>query len=211
MTTVFGRPDSVRDASTTDRRPLIPPVAARRVVTVGLQMIAATICVAFLSVAYADNEVPPQTAKDVVANYFVHLNSGDVQAMDALFFKIPEIESNEEDWLKLIEHTAQIVKNEQSAWDVVCSKELSKTAVVIINQVLKHGKKHGDPDAVYLIKENNRWLISPDLIAYGARKEMETFLGNTYRSERYMLKRWVVGEIRGLTTECSEQSAQAGH
>jgi hypothetical protein len=204
MTTVFGRPDSMQDTSTTDRRLLNPPDAGCRVVMAFLQMIAAVICIAFLSVADADNEVPPQTAKEVVADYFVHLNSGDVQSMDALFFKIPYIESNKEDWLKLIEHTAQIVKNEQSAWDVVCSKELSKTAVVIINQVLKHGKKHGDPDAVYLIRENNRWLISPDLIAYGARKETESFVGNTYRSERFMLKRWAVGEIRGLTTECSE-------
>ena len=172
-------------------------------------MITAATLIVLSGVADADAEskIPQQTAEDVVSEYFRLLGDKDIEAMDILFLRIPAIESNPDDWLDLIELVAQKVEDEQLAWDVICSKELSETAVVIVNQTLKHGKKHGDPDAVYLVKENDRWLIAPDLIAHRATREIESVLGNTYRSERFMLKRWALGEIRGLTSECRDQPA----
>ncbi len=162
----------------------------------------AVLCFALSGITHAENNKPPAGAEKVVAEYFEHLKADDIASMDALFFRIPAIRQDNERWLELIEHVSQKVKNEQLAWEVVCGKELSETAVVIVNQTMKQGRPHGDPDAVFLVRENDRWLLLPDLIANNARKEVESAMSPSQITDRYLLRRWALGEIRGLTSEC---------
>ena len=151
----------------------------------------------------ADDEAPPTSATQVVSKFYEHLRASDVDSMDALFFKIPIMETHRADWLALIEHVAQKVEDEQLDWKVVCGKELTEMAVVIVNQTLKYGKKHADPDAMYLVKEKDRWLLLPDVFADTAKKEVRSALSEDQLQEQWTLRRWAIGEIRGMTTDCS--------
>lgn len=160
----------------------------------------------FIALSSLGLEVNGQTLSDseaVVSKYLKHLETGDIGSLDALFFRIPLMESNKEDWLELLGHVVSKVKNERLAWEVVCSKELTETAAVIVNQTMKHGQAHADPDAIFLVKKNGDWLLLPDTIAYNARKEVQKAMSNAQIVDRHILKGWVIKEIRGLTSDCS--------
>ncbi|MEL7185863.1 MAG: hypothetical protein AAFN50_05435 [Pseudomonadota bacterium] len=167
----------------------------------------AAMCLGVCCFAQAENEHSPSTAKEVVSRFFEFLTAGDTDSVDSLFYKIPAIESAEADWLALIEEVAGKVKDEQLGWETICAKELQETAVVIINQTMKHGKKHADPDAVYLVKQEGRWLLLPDIIAPNASGAVSLSLSNAQLGSRYSLEKWAVQEIRGITTECRELQA----
>ena len=154
------------------------------------------------ALAFAQNSQPASSAEEVVTVFYEHLRTGDVDSLDSLFFRIPVIENNEADWLALLEMVAQKVEDEQLDWEVVCSKELQETAVVIVNQTMKYGKPHGDPDAIYLVREDERWLLLPDVFAPNADDEVRASLSSQYVRDQFALKRWALGEIRGLTSEC---------
>ena len=160
---------------------------------------------AFLFVAahsFAESAQAPASAKETAIKFYEHLRAGDAESMDPLFFRVPIMESNEAAWLALLETIAQMVKDEQSDWEVICAKEMPEMAIVIINQVMKHGKKHGDPDAMYLVPVENRWLILPDLVAPNTRREVESSLSLAQRQTKITLMQWGIGEIRGYTDEC---------
>ena len=170
---------------------------------VGAQFLLLATGLLVCSVAIADSEAPPTSATQVVSKFYEHLRASDVHSMDTLFFKIPIMETHRADWLALIEHVAQKVEDEQLDWEVVCGKELTQMAVVIVNQTLKYGKKHADPDAMYLVKEKGRWLLLPDVFADTAKQEVRSALSEAQLQEQWTLRRWTIGEIRGMTTDCS--------
>ena len=69
---------------------------------------------------------------------------------------------------------------------------------------MKHGKAHADPDTIFLIRANNIWLLLPETIAQNAKEEVRKAMNKTQISERYLLEKWAVGEIRGYTAECNQ-------
>jgi len=142
------------------------------------------------------------SAEVVVAEYLRYQADGDVPSIDALFYRIPQLDAEEAGWLALIRRVVDRVEEEQLAWEVVCSKELAETAVVIVNQTMKGGKPHGDPDALYLTRDHEQWKLLPEILAPNTKKPVEAVLGNGYKSDRLRL-RWVIGEIRGLTSDCA--------
>ncbi len=159
------------------------------------------LCLGGLS--HAANQ-PATGAVAVVTKFYQGLRAGDVGMMDPLFFRIPVMESSRADWLKLLEKVAQKVEDEQLDWDVVCGKELTDVAAVIVNQTMKYGKKHADPDAMYLVKEDDRWLLLPDALAPNARDEVRSELTQAQVMGLSTLHKWAVSEIRGLSSECQD-------
>lgn len=167
-----------------------------------VKVFLAAICLGACTYSFAETERSRSGAEEVVMQFYEHLRASDISSMDALFFRIPAMESSKPDWLALIEKVAKKVEDEQLDWEVVCGKELPEMAAVIVNQTMKHGKKHADPDAVYLVRENDRWLLLPDTIAENARNAVRSALSNEQLNSRSSLKKWAVDEIRGITTEC---------
>lgn len=166
------------------------------------QIFLAAVCLGACTFSYAETEQSRSSAEEVVTKFYEYLRASDVSSMEALFFRIPAMDSSEAEWLALIEKVAQKVEDEQLDWEVVCGKELSEMAAVIVNQTMKHGRKHADPDAVYLVRENDRWLLLPDIIADNARDAVRSALTSEQLGSRSSLRKWAVSEIRGITTEC---------
>ena len=167
-----------------------------------LLVLLATTCLGGCSFFEAGKEPAPPGAKEVVSDFYEYLRAGDTRSIDSLFYRIPVMESDEAAWFRLIDIVIRKVKDEQLDWEAVCAKELPEIAVVIVNQTMKQGKEHADPDAVYLVKKEGRWLLLPDIFANSAKDEVNSSLTAEQRGGRYSLQRWVLGELRGLTAEC---------
>ena len=171
-------------------------------VTRSLGKLLLTAVLFVYSPAFAESEQAPASAEETVTRFYEYLRAGDASSMDPLFFRIPIMEGNEAAWLALLETIAQMVRDEQSDWEVICAKEMPEMAIVIVNQIMKHGKKHGDPDAMYLVPGQDRWLILPDIVAPNMRREVEATLNLEQRRTKITLTQWGIGEIRGYTDEC---------
>lgn len=170
------------------------------------RIISGTMFVALFTISCSGGEQYSLNSKETVSKYFQYLKAGDVKLMDSLFFRIPVMDKNKEDWLALLNRASSKVKEDQLAWEVICSRELDETAVVIVNQTMKRGKAHADPDTIFLVKANNIWLLLPDTIAYNAKQEVRKAMSKTQVSDRHVLKKWAIGEIRGYTTECNQST-----
>ena len=164
-----------------------------------LQIFLVVIFFALSPSAYAGNEVDSSSPEEVVLRYFKYLKEGDVSSISSLFFTIPIMEKSKDAWLKLITKVSNKATKEQLAWEVLCSKELVETAVVLVNQTMKQGKPQSDPDGVILVKEHNNWLLLPDALAKGLTEDVRIAISKNQLEERHTLTSWAKEEIRRLT------------
>ena len=162
-------------------------------------------CVTLTLVSLACSATSGEPAEVVVAQFFENVYTGDADAIDPLFFRIAEIEADEAAWLALIDRVVQQVADDQSKWNIVCSRELSTAAVVVVNQTRKAGKPHGDLDAVFLVKQDGHWRMLPDTIAPNAKRVVAAAMSQAQASELFELQGWSSRAILGQESDCKRQ------